>query len=109
MVKKRAKNQRINLTPNHLKSRIALSYTRARVVPYIFGKLSMRATTCFSNLTSIGGLHKKLWVSKMVRVLISKITRLLTWESHEKHHLDVAPIVSHKEYHKGEGGSFPQI
>jgi hypothetical protein len=32
----------------------------------------------------------------------------LTWESWEKWHLDVASMVNHKEYYKGEGDGFPQ-
>jgi hypothetical protein len=33
------------------------------------------------NLTLIGSLHKKWWVSKMAKFLISRIPRFLTWES----------------------------
>jgi len=43
------------------------------------------------------------------KVLITRITGLPTWESREKCHLDVAFMVCHKEYYKGEGGGFPQI
>jgi len=43
------------------------------------------------------------------RVLISGIIRLSTWESQEKCHLGVAPMMNHKEYYKGEGGGFPQV
>jgi hypothetical protein len=50
-----------------------------------------------------------LWVSKVAKVLISRIAKLLTWESWEKRHLDVASITCHKEYYKGEGGGFPQL
>jgi len=31
------------------------------------------------------------------------------WESWEKCHLDVGPMVRHKVYYKGESGSFPQV
>ncbi len=34
---------------------------------------------------------------------------LPTWESQEKCHLGVAPMVIHREHYKGEGGGFPQI
>jgi len=51
--------------------------------------------------TSIIGLHKKLWASKLLRVPISKISRLLTWESREKWHLGVTPMANHREYYKG--------
>jgi len=40
-----------------------------------------------SGLTSIGGLHKKLWASKVV---------------------GAGPMARHKKYYKGEGG-FPQV
>jgi hypothetical protein len=42
-------------------------------------------------------------------VLIARITGLLTWESQEKRHLDVAFMACHKEYYKGEGGGFSQV
>jgi hypothetical protein len=33
------------------------------------------------DLTSIKGLHKKLWASKVIRVLILKIVGFSIWES----------------------------
>jgi hypothetical protein len=45
----------------------------------------------------------------MERVPISKIARLSTWESREKHHLDATFVACHREYYKGEGGGFPQV
>jgi hypothetical protein len=57
-------------------------------------------------LTSIEDVHKKLWVSKTVKDLIS---RLLTWESQEKWHMGVAFVASHIKYFKGEGGGFSQV
>jgi hypothetical protein len=50
------------------------------------------------DLTSIRGLHKKLWVSKMVGVSILRIVRLSTWKSRKKFHLDVAFVPCHKKY-----------
>jgi hypothetical protein len=35
------------------------------------------------DLALVKGLHKKLWVSKVARVRISRISKLLTWESEE--------------------------
>jgi hypothetical protein len=61
------------------------------------------------NFTSIEGLHKKLWASKLVEVPISRIMGLPTWESQEKHHLGVAPMASHREYYERKGGGFPQV
>jgi len=37
-----------------------------------------------SHLISIGGLHKKLWASKIVGVPISGILGLPTWETQDK-------------------------
>jgi hypothetical protein len=45
----------------------------------------------------------------VVGVPILGIVGVPTWESWEKWHLGVAPMVSHKEYYKGEGGGFPQV
>jgi hypothetical protein len=36
------------------------------------------------NITPIGGLHKKLWASKVVRILILRISGLPTWEYWDK-------------------------
>jgi hypothetical protein len=61
----------------------------------------------YINLASIKGVHKKLWASKVARVPISGILKFMTWESWGKWHFGVAPVASHKEYYKGEGGGFP--
>jgi hypothetical protein len=45
----------------------------------------------------------------MAKVPILKFVEFPTWESWGKCHLSVAPMVSHKEYYKGEGGGFFQI
>ncbi len=45
----------------------------------------------------------------MARVQIFRIAKPPTWESQEKLHLDVALVVCHGKYYKGEGGGFPQI
>jgi hypothetical protein len=62
-----------------------------------------------SYLASIRGLRKRLWASKMARVPILGISELLTWESWGKWCLNVAFVVNHKEYYKGEGGGFPKF
>ncbi len=59
------------------------------------------------DLISIRGFHKKLLVSKVVEIIISRIIGLLTWESREKCHLNVAFMVCHKEYYKRENCDFP--
>jgi hypothetical protein len=48
------------------------------------------------DFASIESFHKKLWVSKIVKVLILKISRFSTWESWEQWHLGVALVASHK-------------
>jgi hypothetical protein len=50
-------------------------------------------------LTSIKGLHKNIWVSKMASIPILGIIGPTIWESLEKHHLDVALVVCHKKYY----------
>jgi hypothetical protein len=59
------------------------------------------------DLTSIKGLHNKLWASKVTRVPISG---LATWESWDKMtFLSIGPMARHKKYYKGEGDGVPQI
>ncbi len=60
-------------------------------------------------LISIEGLHKKLWVSKVAKILIFEISKFPTWRSWKKWHLVATPMASHREYYKGEGDGFPQI
>jgi len=43
-------------------------------VPHVVGKLSTRATTLLYSL--IGGLNKKLWASKVIKIPISGILGL---------------------------------
>jgi hypothetical protein len=59
------------------------------------------------NLISIGGFHKKLWASKMTKVLILGILEFLTRKSQDKWHLGVTLVVNHKECYNGEGDGFP--
>ncbi len=61
------------------------------------------------NLTLIGGLQKKIWVSKKEGIPISRILGLLTWESRKKWHLGVARMVNYRKYYEEEGGGFPQV
>jgi hypothetical protein len=58
-------------------------------------------------LPLIGVVHKKLWASKIVKVLISKISGLPTWEAWDKMTFGYSFMVNHKEYYKGESGGFP--
>jgi len=44
-----------------------------------------------------------------MKVLISRILGLSTWEFKEKMTFGCRPMARHKEYHKGEGDDFPQV
>jgi hypothetical protein len=47
------------------------------------------------DFTSIGALHKKLWASKVARVPILRISRLLIWESQVNMTFGCSPVVNH--------------
>jgi hypothetical protein len=61
------------------------------------------------DLILIGGLYIKLWASKIVKVLILRISGLKLGSLMSKWHLGARPVTKHREYYKGEGGGFPQI
>jgi hypothetical protein len=61
------------------------------------------------DLTSIGGLHEKLWVSKITGVPILRISRLPLGSPGTKWHLGVGPMARHKGHYKGEGDGVPQV
>jgi hypothetical protein len=58
------------------------------------------------DLTSIRGLHKKLWAFKVVEVLISEILRFQLVSLGTKWHLGIGPMARHKEYYNT---TFPQV
>jgi hypothetical protein len=60
------------------------------------------------NLTSIGGFHKKLSASKVARVPISIISRLLNWESQKTWHLGEAPWLITENTTRGKVMVFPK-
>jgi len=62
-----------------------------------------------SDLISIGGLSKKLWMPKVSGVQLGTISGLLLGSPGKKCHSDVAPAGSCREYYMGEGGGFPQV
>ncbi len=63
----------------------------------------------FLNLTSIKGLHAKLWAPKVARVLVVRILGLPLGSFETKWHLGASPMARHKVYYKREGGAFPKF
>jgi len=61
------------------------------------------------DLTSIKGLHTKLWAPKVARVPNLGISKLPFGSLGTKWHLGADPMARHKVYYKGEGGGFPQV
>ncbi len=57
----------------------------------------------------IGGLHIKLWGSKIAGGLILGILGLPFGSPGTKCHLDVGLVERHRVYYKGEGDGFPQV
>jgi hypothetical protein len=60
-----------------------------------------------SNLTSIEGLHKKLWASKVTESQFQDFQDSQIQSPETKWHLGVTPMARHREYYKGEGDGFP--
>jgi hypothetical protein len=58
---------------------------------------------------SIGGLHTKLWVSKVAGIPILGISWLSLGSPRTKWHLGAGPMAKHRVYYKGEDGGFPQV
>jgi hypothetical protein len=66
----------------------------------------------YFNLILIGGLHTKLWASKVTGVPtlgISKLPFVSPRNPKTKWHLRVGPKAMHIVYYKVEGGGFPQV
>ncbi len=61
------------------------------------------------DLISIGGLHTKLWDSKVAKVQALGILGLPFGSLRTKCHLDVGLVERHRVYYKREGGGFPQV
>jgi hypothetical protein len=62
-----------------------------------------------SNLTLIGGLHIKLWDSKVVGIPILGILGPPLGSPWTKWHLGANLWSGTRKYYKGEGGGFPQV
>jgi len=89
-----------------IKSRELLWFPYVQVACHITLERSWWGYNFASNVTSIEGLHTKLWASKVVEVPISKISGFQLGSLKIKWHLSASPVARHKEYYKGEGGGF---
>ncbi len=72
-------------------------------------QIGLRQYNFALNLTSIGGLHTKLWASKVTKVPILGFSGLPLGSPETKWHLGAGPMARHREYYKGKGGGFPQV
>ncbi len=78
-------------------------------MPHIVENISMKATIFSSGFISIGGLHAKLWASKVAGILILGISKLPLGSPEIKYHLNAGLVARHIVYYKGEGGSLLQV
>jgi hypothetical protein len=62
-----------------------------------------------SDLILIGGLGKKLWHRKILRVQTRTVSELPLGSPGTKSHLDAGAVERHRKYYMGEGGGFPQV
>jgi len=60
-------------------------------------------------LTSIKGLHTKLWPSKVAGIPIVGISGLPLGSLETKWHLGFGPMAKHRVYYKGGRWCFPQV
>ncbi len=89
--------------------RIALTSLCISGEPHIAGKLLTTTATFDSDLTSIRGLHIKLWAFKVVKVPILGISRLSFGSPKTKWHFKCWLVIKHIVYYKGKGGGFLQV
>jgi hypothetical protein len=60
------------------------------------------------DLTSIKGLHTKLWASKVARIPILRFFGLSFWGPGTKWHLGASLVVRHRKYYKGKMVASPK-
>jgi hypothetical protein len=70
---------------------------------------SQRELQITSNFIPIGGLSKKLCLSKVLGVQTETVSGLHFGSLGKKCHSDVASTESCREYYMGEGGGFPRV
>jgi hypothetical protein len=90
MAKRRADNQIANLIPTTL-NRESQWFPCVKVACHISWKALNEGYKFAVDLISIGGLHTKLWASKVARVSISRISKLQLRSPETKWRLGVGP------------------
>jgi hypothetical protein len=94
------KGQESNSRPLKVKNRLDFLTCRWRAT-YSW-KVLNEVYNFASDLISIGGLKKKLWAPKVMRVPTLGILRLPLGSLGTKCHLGASPMAKHKIYYKGE-------
>ncbi len=84
-------------------------FTCVQVVCHISLESSWQELQLALDLISIEGLKKTHELLKLQKSQFREFwdSQLVSHET--KLHLDVTPMTNHREYHKGEGGGFPQV
>jgi hypothetical protein len=84
-------------------------FTYLKVVRHIHWKALDEGYNFALDLTSIKGLHTKLWAPKVVGVPTLRISWLPFGSPGTKWHLGASLVARHKVYYKGEDGGFLQV
>jgi hypothetical protein len=109
MAKRKAESQigKFDSRPVKIKNRPDFHACKWRATYY--WKVINKDYNFASNFISIGGLHSKLWGSKVTGIPILAISRLPLGSHGTKSHFDMGLVERHRVYYKGEGGGSPQV
>jgi hypothetical protein len=106
---KRRSEVKLSIWLSTTKSQESLWFLCVQVACHILLESSRQGYNFAWNLTSIGGLHTKLWDSKIIGIPILGISGLPLESPRTKSHLGAGPMAMHRVYYKGEDGGFPQV
>jgi len=109
MAKRKAGSQIAGLTPDQKKSGINLIYLAIEGVRHIVGKFLTRVTTLLQMASRSEVYLQNYGAPKSQESQLARFRDSHLGVSGEKNHLDVGYVASHRVYHKGEGGGFPQV
>jgi hypothetical protein len=108
MARRRVRSQIANLTPDHKKSWIDPIYLAAGGRATYRWKALDKIYNFASDRIAIRGLLAKLWGSKVAGIPVGGISGLPFRSPGREKPFGCRPA-SHRVYHKGEGGGFPQV